>query len=218
MMNSTKVKAAKKRARGRPRPEEVPAIENRLLTIALEEFLQHGYGGASLNRIIKTAGVSKTTLYSRFSSKEELFRAIIYEQIEALAPDKALRSSGAKQPGLKEGLIAYANFMLERSLKGDMLGVNRLILAESHRFPELGVTAMERTEMGVRRVSGFIRECAVLDGVPCQDPDGVAEAFVFMLRGWYLNTMVTGRRVSPRQRERWVERAVNALLCSREGW
>ena len=65
-----------RRPRGRPRPEEVADIEDKLLTVALQEFQEQGYGAASVTRIVKTAGMSKTTLYSRYPSKEQLFRAL----------------------------------------------------------------------------------------------------------------------------------------------
>src|SRR3546814_5695128 len=48
------------------------------------EFCTHGYGATSLNQIVRAAGVSKTTLYARFASKNELFRAIMHEQIERI--------------------------------------------------------------------------------------------------------------------------------------
>ena len=63
-----------------------------MLDVALREFLQLGYGSTSMTRIVQAAGVSKTTLYSRYPSKEDLFRAIIYEQIDRLSPSTSLRS------------------------------------------------------------------------------------------------------------------------------
>jgi AcrR family transcriptional regulator len=209
--------AKPRRSPGRPKLEDVAAIESRLVSVALSEFLAHGYGGASLTKIVKAAGASKTTLYSRFSSKEELFRAIMQQQIERLDAPAALRTR-AGRPELEKGLKAYANHMLELSLQGDFLDVNRLVYSESHRFPELGATAAERTELGVKRISAFIRECARADDIPCKDPEGVAEAFILMIRGWYVNVMLTNRKVSAAQRERWVERAVRTLLSARADW
>ena len=188
-----------------------------MLEAALGEFLQHGYGGASMTRIVHAAGVSKTTLYSRYPSKEELFRAIVSAQIERLSPSASLRSD-AGPLALEQGLISYANHMLKLSLQGDLLGVDRLIYSESCQFPELGAAAAERTELGIRRISGFIRECAVSDGIPCRDPKAIAEAFIFMIRGWYVNVMLSNRKVSSAQRENWVKRAVHSLLAARSDW
>lgn len=217
MPTSEKIKVKPKSTRGRPRPEDVAVIESKLLAVALTEFLQHGYGGASMNKIVTAAGMSKTTLYSRFPSKEELFRAIIYAQIDRLSPSASLKSvDGAFD--LERGLKSYANHMLELNLQGELLGVNRLIYSESHRFSELGAAAAERTELGIKRISGFIRECAVADKLSCKDSEGVAEAFILMIRGWYVNVMLTNRDVSASQREEWVNRAVRTLISGRKDW
>lgn len=210
-------KAEPRRSRGRPKLEDVAAIDNRLLAVALKDFQAHGYGGASMTRIVKDAGVSKTTLYSRFSSKEALFAAIMSQQVDHLSAAAALRSETGPLD-LESGLKAYATRSLETSLKGDFLGINRLIYSESHRFPELGAAAAERTETGIRQIAKFIRECAAADGIVCTDPEGVAEAYILMLRGWYVNVMLTNRKVSAAQREKWIARAVHALLSARSEW
>jgi len=205
------------RSRGRPTQEDAASNEQRLLSIALREFLRHGYGGTSMSQIVKAAQVSKTTLYSRYASKDALFRAIVQQQIGEMAPESALHV-GARQPDLKQGLIAYANRMLELSLQGDMLEVNRLIFSESARFPELGAAAGERTDLGIKRIAEFVRACAASDGIPCKNPQAVAEIFILMVRGWYVNVMLTNTTVTPSQRSAWVERAVNTLLSARHEW
>jgi TetR/AcrR family transcriptional repressor of mexJK operon len=206
-----------RRSRGRPRFEDVAAIENKLLAVALNDFLLHGYGGASMTRIVRDAGISKTTLYSRFSSKEELFAAIMNQQVEHLSAAASLRpATGALD--LESGLRAYASHSLDTSLTGDFLGINRLIYSESHRFPELGAAAAERTATGIKQIARFIRDCAAADGIACKDAEAVAEVYILMLRGWYVNVMLTHRKVSAAQRGKWIERAVHALLSSRSDW
>ena len=206
-----------RRARGRPKLEDAAAIEQKLLAVALKVFISHGYGATSMTSIARAAHVSKTTLYSRFSSKEELFRAIMRAQIERLSAATLLRPDAAPLD-LVQGLKSYANRMLEVSLKGDLLEVNRLIYSELHRFPELGAAAAERTQLGVKQIADFIRGCAVADGIPCLAPEGIAEAFILMLRGWYVNVMLTKHKVPTALREQWVERAVYALISARNEW
>ena len=138
------------RARGRPSPEDAAAIDHELLDIALGLFLEHGYGGTSMRQIVAAAGVSKTTLYSRFTSKADLFRAIIIQQIDRLSPSASLKSEHGPL-ALEAGLRSYANQMLAVSLEGDVLGLNRLIYSESHRFPELGAAAAARSYSGDSR-------------------------------------------------------------------
>lgn len=205
------------RPRGRPRPEDIEAIESKLLEAALREFLEHGYGDAAMARIAQAAGGSKTTLYSRYPSKEDLFRAIVFDQIERASPQATLRSDDGPL-GLEQGLKSYASHMLEHSLQADSLGVNKLIYSESYRFPELGAAAVEKTNLGIKRITGFIKECAVRDGVPCRNPEAVAKTFIFMIRGWYVHMLLINQDVSAAEREEWVEQSVNTLLLSRKDW
>jgi len=205
-----------RRSRGRPRSDKAEDIESELLQGALVVFLRHGYGGTSMTQIVKSLGISKTTLYSRYASKAELFQAIMHGQIEKLSPRALLQSDGAQS--LEDGLRAYAVRSLEVSLKGEYLRINRLIYSESHRFPELGTAAADRTELGIREIGDFIARRAVQDGVPCRDATGIATAFIFMLRGWYVNVMLTDEAVAKPAITRFVRHAVQALLAGRPEW
>lgn len=200
------------RTRGRPKLEDGAQIEGHLLDVALKEFLAKGYGGASMSAIVRTAGVSKTTLYSRHGSKEALFRAIMRQQVDRLAAATTLTSASGPMT-LEEGLKSYANRTLEISLEGDLLAVNRLINSESHRFPELGMAAVERTELGISQIVWFIDECARTSGVTCPDPRAFAEAFIMALRGWYGNALLANRTVTPAERRVWVDRMVPAMIA-----
>jgi TetR/AcrR family transcriptional repressor of mexJK operon len=207
---------ATRRSRGRPRHDMVELIESELLEGALNEFLKTGYGGTSVRQIVQALGISKTTLYSRYPSKEVLFRAIITRQIERLAAITALQDGEWPEIGI--ALRNYANRTLEISLNGELREVNRLIYSESQRFPELGVAAAERTELGITQIADFVEICANRDGLQIRNARGVAEAFIFMLRGWYVNVLLTDRPVSSAHREAWVERAVHVLVSSRADW
>ncbi|MGO4125059.1 TetR/AcrR family transcriptional regulator [Inquilinus sp. YAF38] len=70
----TTAKSGDRRAPGRPRSR---AAEEAILKAALALFLDHGVEGASIERIAKRAGVGKTTIYRRWSSKEELLAQAI---------------------------------------------------------------------------------------------------------------------------------------------
>ena len=206
-----------RRSRGRPRAGEAELIDSELLDGAFRVFVANGYGGTSMSQIVRMLGISKTTLYSRYPSKAELFRAIIAGQTERLSASTALQVDGAWL-SLEMGLRAYANRSLEVSLTGELLEVNRLIHSEAVRFPELGEAAAERMRAGIRQISSFVSSCAERDDIPCRDPDGIAEVFIAMMRGWYDNVMLSNRHVSAAARETWVERAVHALVSARRDW
>jgi TetR/AcrR family transcriptional repressor of mexJK operon len=214
---SLPIKRSRGRPRGRPTLDESKDIGSELLDGALREFLKTGYGGTSMTQIVRVLGISKTTLYSRYPSKADLFHAIILRQITKAAAATSLTIQGSTLQ-LGSGLRAYGNRTLEISLSGDLLEVNRLIYSESQRFPELGKAAIERTQTGIRQIAEFIAQAAERDGIPVRDPEGVASAFIFMLRGWYVSLMPTGEPVSTAMREAWVESAVHALISGRDEW
>src|SRR5262252_9964938 len=61
-------------AAGRPRS---PVVDQAILRAALELFVEHGVAGASIERIAKRAGVAKTSVYRRWSSREALLAQAI---------------------------------------------------------------------------------------------------------------------------------------------
>lgn len=142
-----------RRNRGRPSLEDAAALEQSLLDIALREFLAHGYGGTTMAQIVRKAGISKTTLYSRYPSKEDLFRALLGRQVERFATLASLTAPDGT-PDLRAGLERYAARTLEIGLEPDMLAFNRLIHAEAHRFPNWAWQRRNAPGWASRRCAG----------------------------------------------------------------
>jgi AcrR family transcriptional regulator len=63
-----------------------PAMQERLLTAAKEELARGGVEGASLNRILERAGVSKGSFYYYFDDKADLVLAVLVELSDRLYP------------------------------------------------------------------------------------------------------------------------------------
>lgn len=54
-----------------------------LMDESLKEFCEYSYENASLNRIIKSAGVSKGSFYYHFKNKEDLYQHLLTKSVEA---------------------------------------------------------------------------------------------------------------------------------------
>ncbi len=67
-----------------------PAKRDRLLAAAAAEFAAHGFDGASLNRIIGEAGMSKGAVYYYIEDKADLFQAVIDGLWAEVRPAEAL--------------------------------------------------------------------------------------------------------------------------------
>jgi len=206
-----------RRPRGRPKAEDVEALEARLVSVARQAFALHGYGATSINAIARSARVSKNTLYARFPSKAALFQMIVAQQI-ANVDDELRPTLDKDEESLEEKLRAYVNVALRRSLGGEVFEINRLIMGESHQFPELGEAARARFQIGVEHIARFIEASAERDGIPCRDPAAAAEVFLYSVYGWYSYVVITNRVVTEKERAAWVDRALGIFLASRSEW
>lgn len=66
-----------------------PQRYRQLLATAAHEFAAHGFEQASLNAVIRACGMSKSSFYHYFGSKEALFDRVVEEASAALARDLA---------------------------------------------------------------------------------------------------------------------------------
>ena len=68
-----------------PRPRfarAAPKLRESILEAASLEFIAHGYDGASLNRILLAAGLSKGAFYYYFDDKADLAATVIERELE----------------------------------------------------------------------------------------------------------------------------------------
>lgn len=62
--------------------EELSSTQKMFQEIGKKEFLEHGYKGASLRKIVSSAGFTLGAFYGYYHSKEELFQALVQEEAE----------------------------------------------------------------------------------------------------------------------------------------
>ncbi len=61
------------------------STHTQILNTATALFLQHGYHGLSMRELARRVGVSKASLYYHFNDKEQLFLAILNNNVEQMA-------------------------------------------------------------------------------------------------------------------------------------
>jgi TetR/AcrR family transcriptional repressor of mexJK operon len=118
-----------------PRKERAEALTDHLLDLAAKFFLEKGFAGASVTQIARAAHASKETFYSRYSTKEELFRAVIRRQTDIMASE--FNSVLVPQALPEKALTSFGEIMLDRLLADETLALQRTISMEWRRFPEL---------------------------------------------------------------------------------
>lgn len=67
-----------------PRPRDADRSQKDILQAALDEFAEHGLGGARMDRIAERAGVNKRLIYYYFENKESLFLAVLEGAYESI--------------------------------------------------------------------------------------------------------------------------------------
>lgn len=167
--------------RGRPTPERIAAIGAAIRQAALELFVDVGFEAASMDAIAARAGVSKGTLYSRYDSKEPLFRAILDEQNDAWS-----KRAGAHDHLLPDELgprLRYhARILLDVFGWPEYRRISRLLDTAAPSMPEL---ARHWEEIGTKRYLRFLaseiaKTAATVSEADCQL---YASVFLFALTG-----------------------------------
>jgi TetR/AcrR family transcriptional regulator, mexJK operon transcriptional repressor len=116
------------RKRGRPTAAERRAREAEILATALGVFLRCGFGTATVDELATAAKVTKRTLYSYFGDKDGLFAAMVTDLAATVSLD------ASSDHGTLESLAAR---IVYRVHSDELVGLHRLVIAESRRFPEL---------------------------------------------------------------------------------
>src|SRR5436190_8515930 len=113
-----------------------------ILDGARKVFLEHGFDGASMNDIVKAAGVSKGTIYAYFPSKEKLFEAMVFEDKRRAVERSFGRFIGDTRPA-PEVLHDVARTMVGMLCTQPSLAYSRLVMAAAAKFPEIGRASYE---------------------------------------------------------------------------
>jgi AcrR family transcriptional regulator len=100
---------------GTRRGNRLPRDERRgqLLAAASEVFVDRGFHAAGMDEIADRAGVSKPVLYQHFSSKLELYLAVLQRHVDNLVSGvrQALRTTTDNRQRLRSAVQAFFDFI-----------------------------------------------------------------------------------------------------------
>lgn len=107
-----------------------------LLAAALDLFVEKGFAATRAEEVAQRAGVSKGTLFLYFASKEELFKAVVRENITAHYPQwhDQIRSFEGSTADMLHGCV-QSWWASVGSTKAS--GISKLMVSEGANFPEL---------------------------------------------------------------------------------
>src|SRR5437868_8487490 len=120
---------AKRERRKEARPGE-------LLDAALDLFVEKGFAATRAEEVAARAGVSKGTLFLYFPSKEELFKAVVRENISGRFGE--WNEEFKTYDGTTADMIRYCmKVWWERVGATRASGITKLIISEARNFPDI---------------------------------------------------------------------------------
>jgi AcrR family transcriptional regulator len=143
-------------ARNKPRWERrKDARPQELLASALDLFVERGYAATRLDEVAARAGVSKGTLYLYFENKEELFKAVVRENMvpQLVDAEELIARFGGHTSELLRTCIRN---WWDRIGATKLSGISKLMMAESGNFPDVArfyhEEVVSRGEALIRRI------------------------------------------------------------------
>jgi TetR/AcrR family transcriptional repressor of mexJK operon len=166
---------------GRPSRAASEQLGELILDAATEMFLAQGFGATSIDAVAARLRMSKRTFYHRFPDKEALFAAVVHRIIQRLRP--AANIPLIEGADLKTVLERLAALILHAALSPQAIALNRLIVAESARFPELArVLAHEgATEEATTLIAGILEHEVTTGRLEIDDVRFAAQQFLQMV-------------------------------------
>lgn len=150
--------ALDKPRRGRPRSEDAGEVDRRILDAATALILEHGYGRTTMEQVADAAHAGKTTLYSRYPTKADLFAAVVAQSSEVFDP---VRYSSTKCSGTpREQLVRAGCELAELTLTQRSIALMRATSAEAETFPHV---ARENFEVGFNACTRHIAVAMATD-------------------------------------------------------
>jgi TetR/AcrR family transcriptional regulator, mexJK operon transcriptional repressor len=184
-----------------------------ILEIAAEIFISQGFEGASINAIAKRANASKTTFYSRFPSKKELFLAVLERRMNLIFNQVA--TALPLDPPVEATLKEFGSRLLRLALSKEQVALLRVVSMESKRFPELGERFYELGPgRGLRTVRHYLEEQIKRGRLVSDDPAIMAEHLSSLLTGGLPRWFVLGltNHLNAKERRWRVDAAVKVFL------
>jgi AcrR family transcriptional regulator len=190
---------ATRRARGRPRRAERESGSSRkeLIDAAADVFTERGLEAASVEEVIRRAGLSKGTFYFNFTGKDDLFLAVVEDRLDE--PLRSLMEITATAPGetptaatISAGLAEL--FRHERTT---------LLLLQDYwsraaRDEDLAARYRARQASLRTTLARTLEQRHEHTGVPLSiEADRLAEAFMALAQGLGLESIVDPAAVDP---------------------
>ncbi len=171
---------------GKP-PGRGPKVRAAVLSATLSELTQTGYAALTVENIARRAGVHKTTVYRRWSDRENLVADAVTELAGTRVPFPDSDDISADLRSLARSLVRFLASPLGQA-------VTAVMLSDAGRIPEVASAQRRRFEDRYRQAEPVVaRAIARGELPPGTDPAEVVRA---VLAPIYLRVLVTSEPIS----------------------
>jgi TetR/AcrR family transcriptional regulator, mexJK operon transcriptional repressor len=187
------------------------ARREQILKTATVMFLERGYADVSVDEIVKAVGGSKTNVYSQFGNKEGLFAAAV----ETLCAEflHEFKQLDLAHMNAEQGLKRIGKDLLGILLEDRHIAFQRLVIAESGRFPALGrVWFAAGPQQSRKLIAGFIESKLHEGTLRSVDPMIAATLLHDMLVSNPLYLALLGQRPNAKATLRHIDGVVDLFL------
>lgn len=176
-----------------------------IVEIATRAFLENGYAATSMSAIADTMGGSKATLWAHFSSKEDLFAAVVDGLVDSFSETvtETLTSQTFSLPALRRASIRF----LEALLRPTSVQFFRLVVAAGEPFPEVSEMFYSRGPVKVRRCMREFMETRLSP----EDARRLTALVVATITGYRSDILLRPDKPTPAERERFVDELIAAI-------
>jgi AcrR family transcriptional regulator len=154
---------------------------DRILEIAADVFLEHGYGRATMSLVAQRLGGSKGTLYAYFRSKEELCEAIVQRLCDRalVALDEASAQSNLEEQLMHVGMAFMELLASDQGVRTIQLAIegSRINRDLAQRFETVGLRGV------TDKLADLLEEAHARGETSTPDPVEAAGIFISLMHG-----------------------------------
>lgn len=189
------MKSAKAKRGGRPAQHESQALVAKILETAARLFKENGYAATSIEQIASVAGSGKQTIYRRFSTKEQLFQAVMDARVVSVS-ERVVR--GAINDDPLQSLRNTTHEMFEHMMNPESIAYHRVLVAEASRFPALISRTFDHTIGPFLTLTVSQLRTATEGGqLRLADPERAVGHLIGLITGWPHQQALLGNDVLP---------------------
>ncbi|MCX8996887.1 TetR/AcrR family transcriptional regulator [Rhizobiaceae bacterium BDR2-2] len=175
---------------------EDPVKREKILDGARTVFMAQGFDAASMNDIVREAGVSKGTIYVYFENKEQLFGALIARERDRFATE--MRKAVARYDHVEEALDHYGRALTAHMCGKGTICAMRNVIAVAGRMPGLTRGFFRSAPATIRTVLKEMIDREVKNGrLVAEDTDLAARQFIDLATGTFLKFRLFGEMPEP---------------------